>query len=73
MASVAVHNQVPTTDPARLGTLFELGAGDADGPTHRGQGLFMARGYLAKMGGAIGVQNADDGVAFRLTLPRSGA
>jgi signal transduction histidine kinase len=55
-----------------LDTLFELGAGDAEGPTHRGQGLFIARGYLAKMGGAIAVRNADDGAVFTLTLPRAG-
>jgi signal transduction histidine kinase len=70
-ARVEVHNQGPTIDPARLGTLFELGAGDADGPTHRGQGLFIARGYLAKMGGAIEVHNAADGVVFTLSLPRA--
>jgi two-component system, OmpR family, sensor kinase len=68
-AQVEVHNQGPTIDTARLGTLFELGAGDAEGPTHRGQGLFMARGYLAKMGGAIEVRNVADGVVFTLTLP----
>jgi two-component system, OmpR family, sensor kinase len=70
-ARVEVHNQGPTIDPARLGTLFELGAGDAEGPTHRGQGLFMARGYLAKMGGAIEVRNVADGVCFELVLPRA--
>ncbi|RVT85004.1 sensor histidine kinase [Inhella crocodyli] len=70
-ALVEVHNQGPTIDPARLATLFELGAGDAEGPTHRGQGLFIARGYLAKMGGAIAVRNADGGVIFTLSLPRA--
>jgi two-component system OmpR family sensor kinase len=69
-AQVEVHNQGPTIDPARLDTLFELGAGDAEGPTHRGQGLFIARGYLAKMGGTIEVRNAADGVVFTLRLPR---
>ena len=53
-----------------MDTLFELGAGDAEGPTHRGQGLFIARGYLAKMGGTIEVRNAADGVVFTLRLPR---
>ena len=34
-------------------------------------GLFIARGYLAKMGGAIAVRNADGGVIFTLSLPRA--
>jgi two-component system, OmpR family, sensor kinase len=49
--------------------LPELGAGDAEGPTYRGQGLFVARSYLAKMGGRIHVQNTPEGVCFTLSLP----
>lgn len=37
---------------------------------HRGQGLFVARTYMAKMGGTVAVHNADDGVVFSLTLQR---
>ena len=40
----------------------------ADG--NRGQGFFVARTYVAKMGGTITVCNVDDGVSFMLTLQR---
>jgi signal transduction histidine kinase len=36
----------------------------------RGQGLFVARTYMAKMGGTIAARNCADGVEFILTLPR---
>ena len=71
-AHIEVHNFGPNIDPIRLSTLFELGSGDAEGPTHRGQGLFIARGYLAKMGGSITVSNTADGVCFELMLPKAG-
>ncbi|MBH9552017.1 sensor histidine kinase [Inhella gelatinilytica] len=69
-ATLAVHNHGPLIDAERLPTLFELGAGDAEGPSHRGQGLFVARSYLAKMGGRIGVHNEADGPCFTLGLAR---
>lgn len=67
--TVRVHNQGPPIAPERLPTLFELGTSSGEGATQRGQGLFVARGYLAKMGGSIEVANADGGVAFTLRLP----
>jgi signal transduction histidine kinase len=69
-ACIEVRNQGPTIAPERLATLFELGTSDAGSQQQRGQGLFVARGYLAKMGGAIAVRNELDGVCFSLTLPR---
>ncbi|MFO1228479.1 ATP-binding protein [Roseateles sp.] len=69
-ARIEVRNQGPTIAPDRLATLFELGTSDAGSQTQRGQGLFVARGYLAKMGGSIEVRNEADGVCFALTLPR---
>ena len=39
----------------------------------RGQGLFVARTYMAKMGGTIAARNCADGVEFILTLPRLAA
>ncbi len=68
-AQIDVHNEGPPIAPERLGSLFELGAGDACGPTHRGQGLFVVRTYLAKMGGAVAVRNTANGVCFTLQLP----
>jgi len=71
-ALLEVFNEGPNIAPERLATLFELGAGDADGPSHRGQGLFVARSYLAKMGGSITVENRANGVSFLLSLARLG-
>ncbi|MFO1252735.1 MAG: HAMP domain-containing sensor histidine kinase [Inhella sp.] len=68
---VEVHNQGPQIAPERLPSLFELGASDAEGGHHRGQGLAVARAYLAKMGGAIAVRNEVDGVCFELRLQRA--
>jgi len=36
----------------------------------RGQGLFVARTYMAKMGGTVAARNCADGVEFILTPPR---
>ncbi|MBT9486535.1 MAG: HAMP domain-containing histidine kinase [Rubrivivax sp.] len=65
-----VANQGPQIPVDRLPSLFELGTSDRGQPGQRGQGLFVARGYLAKMGGGIAVRNMPDGVCFTLTLPR---
>lgn len=67
-ALLQVHNQGPAIPAERLPTLFELGTGSGEGPTQRGQGLFVARGYLAKMGGSIEVANAEGGVVFTIRL-----
>jgi sensor histidine kinase regulating citrate/malate metabolism len=58
-----------------LGTIFEYGVSDqpeAAAAGHRGQGLFVAKTYMAKMGGTIAARNVDDGVEFVLTLQRAG-
>jgi signal transduction histidine kinase len=44
-------------------------AGSAAGAGQRGQGLFVARTYMAKMGGRIRARNVADGVVFELVLP----
>jgi signal transduction histidine kinase len=67
---VDIFNEGPTIPAERIATLFELGTSDRSQPGQRGQGLFVARGYLAKMGGAISVRNEATGVCFTLTLPR---
>jgi signal transduction histidine kinase len=70
-AEVRIHNCGPQIDPAMLGKIFEYGVSDAD-PTenspHRGQGLFVAKTYMAKMGGTIEALNVGDGVEFVLKL-----
>jgi sensor histidine kinase regulating citrate/malate metabolism len=54
-----------------LEKIFEYGVSDqlesgANG--NRGQGLFVAQTYMAKMGGTIKAQNVVGGVDFVLTL-----
>jgi two-component system OmpR family sensor kinase len=72
-AEVRIVNQGRAIDDAMLGKIFEYGVSDAsDGADstrgNRGQGLFVARTYMAKMGGTIEARNVAGGVEFLLTL-----
>ena len=72
-ANVTIHNQGAPIDPVLIERIFEYGVSDPAAPgdaDHRGQGLFVARTYMAKMGGTVSVRNVDDGVVFSLTLQR---
>lgn len=69
--NISIHNRGPHIPEAMLEKIFEYGVSDqldsgANG--NRGQGLFVAQTYMAKMGGTIRAQNVDDGVNFVLTL-----
>lgn len=73
--NLRLHNQGPAIAPALLDKIFEYGVSDPDLPEsgpHRGQGLFVARTYLAKMGGSLRAENCADGVVFILGLQRAG-
>jgi two-component system, OmpR family, sensor kinase len=75
-ASASIHNSGAPIDSALLERVFEYGVSSADAdapidPVRRGQGLFVARTYMGKMGGAIEARNEGDGVTLRLTLARS--
>ncbi len=75
-AAITIANQGPNIDEDMLGKIFEYGVSDqhdsaAEG--NRGQGLFVAKTYMAKMGGTIAVQNLPDGVVFTLVLQRISA
>lgn len=55
-----------------LEKIFEYGVSDqpdAAAAGSRGQGLFVARTYMAKMGGTITASNQAHGVSFSLCLP----
>jgi signal transduction histidine kinase len=74
-AELRIHNEgVPIGDEL-IERIFEYGvseaAGAAEGTGHRGQGLFVARTYMAKMGGTIEARNEGDGVNFVLRLQRA--
>lgn len=73
-AEVRIHNQGPPIAPALGERIFDYGVSDrADegSPGQRGQGLFVARTYMAKMGGTITARNEADGVCFALILQRA--
>ena len=70
VTELRIHNQGPRIAPERLHKVFDYGVSDAadGGSPHRGQGLFVARTYMAKMGGTIDAVNVEDGVEFVLRL-----
>ena len=74
---VAIHNEGPAIDAALLERIFEYGVSgaaempDAAANGQRGQGLFVARTYMSKMGGTVQAQNVAGGVRFILTLQRA--
>lgn len=77
-ARVTVHNDGDPVPAELLARIFEYGVSGApadedDGPAQRGQGLFVARTYMAKMGGTISVRNVEGGVEFTLALRRLGS
>ena len=72
-ATVTVHNRGPRIPEDFIDKIFEYGVSDQPGAGahgHRGQGLFVAKTYMAKMGGTITVRNEEDGVTFGLVLQR---
>lgn len=72
MATVAIHNVGPRIPTDLLDRVFDYGVSDAastERTGRRGQGLFVARTYLAKMGGTVRAVNVEDGVVFELVLP----
>jgi signal transduction histidine kinase len=76
-ATVELHNEGEPIPSELIDKIFEYGvsgageaaSSDAQAP-QRGQGLFVAKTYMAKMGGTVAAENADGGVTIVLTLPR---
>jgi signal transduction histidine kinase len=72
-ATVRIHNQGTAIPDDLIDRIFEYGVSDrqdAGAQGNRGQGLFVAKTYMAKMGGTITAHNVTDGVSFLLSLPR---
>jgi signal transduction histidine kinase len=70
---VTLHNTGPGIPDSLIDKIFEYGVSDAGGnggDGQRGQGLFVAKTYMAKMGGTISAHNVEGGVEFRLRLQR---
>ncbi|TWO69839.1 HAMP domain-containing histidine kinase [Caenimonas sedimenti] len=75
-ATVGIHNAGAAIEETRLERIFDYGVSDAatdEATERRGQGLFVARTYLAKMGGTVRARNVEGGVRFDITLPRAAA
>ena len=71
-ARITIHNDGAPIPAGLIDSIFEYGVSDpaqAGDAAHRGQGLFVAKTYMAKMGGTIRAANAADGVTFTLALP----
>ena len=74
-AVVAVHNVGEAIPQALLGRIFDYGVSEGaadEARGRRGQGLFVARTYMAKMGGTVRCHNVPGGVVFELVLPLEG-
>jgi signal transduction histidine kinase len=72
-ASITIHNAGPCIAPGLMEQIFEYGVSDPAESTakgNRGQGLFVAKTYMAKMGGTIAARNEGDGVSMVLGLQR---
>ena len=78
-ATVELHNEGDAIPHELIDKIFEYGvsgaheadaASDAQAP-QRGQGLFVAKTYMAKMGGTITAENVAGGVRVVLIFPRA--
>ncbi len=73
LTQVSIFNQGPQITDDLINNIFEYGVSDqldSGAKGNRGQGLFVAKTYMAKMGGTISVENAGVGVTFTLSLQR---
>ena len=77
-ATVELHNEGEAIPAELIDKIFEYGVSgaheaetgaDVHAP-QRGQGLFVAKTYMAKMGGTVAAENVASGVRIVLTLPR---
>jgi signal transduction histidine kinase len=69
-----IRNQGPHIATAMLDQIFEYGVSDTAPQVNgerRGQGLFVAKTYLAKMDGSIRAFNVPEGVVFEMSLRRA--
>ena len=72
-ANITISNHGPAIPAELIDRIFEYGVSDqpeAGAEGNRGQGLFVAKTYMAKMGGTITVRNISGGVSFDLSLQR---
>lgn len=68
-ANFSISNQGPRIDPKMLEKIFDYGISAHDEPGNRGQGLYIARINMLKMGGWVWAQDVMDGARFCFELP----
>jgi len=74
LVEIHIANQGALISAEKIQHIFEYGVSDGDGQEEverRGQGLFVSKSYIAKMGGTIEAQNLTNGVVFIIRLPRA--
>lgn len=74
-AVIGIHNVGPGIPEALRERIFDYGVSEsatAEPGAGRGQGLFVARTYMAKMGGTVEAVNTAEGVRFDLGFPLEG-
>jgi len=67
-ASLSIRNEGEAIAPELIDKVFEYGVSGQEEAASRGQGLFVVKTYMAKMGGTVAARNTADGVEFTLTL-----
>lgn len=71
-STVRVRNIGAAIPDELFDKIFEYGVSDhkaENTSATRGQGLFVAKTYMAKMGGTVAANNEADGVSFELVFP----
>jgi two-component system, OmpR family, sensor kinase len=71
VATVSIANEGTTIPDTLMPKIFEYGTSGEAVPSagdHRGQGLFVVKTYMAKMGGSVWAENMANGVVFKLQL-----
>ena len=74
LVEIQIANQGALISTEKLKHIFEYGVSDGEGQEEverRGQGLFVSKSYITKMGGTIEAQNLSNGVVFIIRLPRA--
>ncbi len=71
-AILSIHNVGEPIPAELLPSIFDYGVSgsktSADDASHRGQGLFVVKSYMGKMGGSVQAENTAGGVVFLLRL-----
>lgn len=72
-ASLSIRNEGESIAPDLIDKVFEYGVSGQEEGASRGQGLFVVKTYMAKMGGTVSARNVAGGVEFTLSLHIAGS